>query len=163
MRVSAAGCSRSGPRSPVGFELSDPNRIAGGISTRSSSGSAASRCTFGAPSMQAIEARLRENLSRIDGVRLVVNRSVDPRYTDPSAKIIKGTLAAATSVHGNRPAVNMRVGASDARVFRKEGIPTVVFGPTPFYMGGADEYVLVDELIAVMRVHALTALDFLNQ
>ena len=29
-------------------------------------------------------------------------------------------------------------------------------------MGGADEYVLLDELHAVTRVHALTALDFLT-
>ena len=113
-------------------------------------------------SAQMIEERLKESLSGIPGIRLVVNRRVDPSYTDPNSEIIAGTVATATSVLGSAPAVNMRVGASDARIFRKAGIPTVVFGPTPFNMGAADEYVLIDELVAVMRVHALTSLNFLQ-
>ncbi|WP_431272761.1 hypothetical protein [Dankookia sp. P2] len=56
----------------------------------------------------------------------------------------------------------MRVGGSDARWFRMAGLPTVVYGPTPHNMGGADEYVLVEELRQVARVHALAALDFLS-
>jgi acetylornithine deacetylase/succinyl-diaminopimelate desuccinylase-like protein len=113
-------------------------------------------------SADLIEARLRESLSRIDGIRLVVNRSVDPSFTDPGAEIISRTVVVATEVLGGAPAVNMRVGASDARVFRKAGVPTVVFGPTPYNMGAADEYVLIDELVDVMHVHALTAFDFLR-
>jgi succinyl-diaminopimelate desuccinylase len=58
--------------------------------------------------------------------------------------------------------VNMRVGASDARHYRHSGIPAVIFGPTPFNMGGPDEYVLIDELMSVAKVHALAALDFLG-
>jgi acetylornithine deacetylase/succinyl-diaminopimelate desuccinylase-like protein len=64
-------------------------------------------------------------------------------------------------VLGEAPAVNMRVGGSDARWFRLEGLPTVVYGPTPHSMGGPDEYVVVEELEAVARVHALAAFDFL--
>lgn len=110
-----------------------------------------------------IEERLRDSLARIEGVRLVVDRRIEPSYTDPNHEIIVGTAAAATVVLGTAPAVNMRVGASDARVFRKANIPTVVYGPTPFNMGAADEYVLVDELADVMRVHALSGLEFLSR
>jgi acetylornithine deacetylase/succinyl-diaminopimelate desuccinylase-like protein len=56
----------------------------------------------------------------------------------------------------------MRVGASDARLYRAFGVPSVVFGCTPFGMGGPDEHILVDELVAVAQVHALTALRFLK-
>ena len=42
------------------------------------------------------------------------------------------------------------------------GVPTVVLGLTPFNMGGADEYVLVDELLAVAKIHTLVAYDFLS-
>jgi hypothetical protein len=42
------------------------------------------------------------------------------------------------------------------------GVPTVVLGLTPFNMGGADEYVLVDELVAVAKIHTLVAYDFLS-
>jgi len=38
----------------------------------------------------------------------------------------------------------------------------VVLGLTPFNMGGADEYVLVDELVAVAKIHTLVAYDFLS-
>ena len=55
----------------------------------------------------------------------------------------------------------MRVGGSDARISRAMGIPTVVYGPTPFNMGGADENVLVKDLEAVARVHAIASFDFL--
>lgn len=113
-------------------------------------------------SAREIEERLRDSLAKIEGVGLVVNRRSEPSYTDPTNEIVAATVAAATQVPGSAPAVNMRVGASDARVFRKANIPTVVYGPTPFNMGAADEFVLVEELEAVMRVHALTAFGFLQ-
>ena len=59
-------------------------------------------------------------------------------------------------------AVNMRVGGSDARWFRMAGLPTVVCGPTPHNLGGADEWVSVAELEAIAQVHALAGFDFLN-
>ena len=68
----------------------------------------------------------------------------------------------AAEVLGRTPAVNMRVGGSDSRLFRMSGIPTVVYGPTPYNMGAADEYALVEELHAVATVHAVSALDFLS-
>lgn len=49
---------------------------------------------------------------------------------------------AAGQVLRRMPAVNTRVGGSDSRLFHAVGIPTVVFGPTTFNMGGAYEYAL---------------------
>jgi acetylornithine deacetylase/succinyl-diaminopimelate desuccinylase-like protein len=88
-------------------------------------------------------------------------RRIEPSVTDPSSEIVAVTARAAQEVLGRPPAINMRVGGSDARIFRRIGIPTVVYGPTPFNMGGADENVLVEELEAVARVHALAAFDML--
>ena len=68
----------------------------------------------------------------------------------------------AEEVLGEPPAVNMRVGGSDSRWYRRHGVPTVVLGLTPFNMGGPDEYVLVDELLAVAKIHTLVAYDFLS-
>ena len=63
-----------------------------------------------------------------------------------------------------QPAVcNMRVGASDARLYRLFNIPTVVSGLSPHNLGGADEYVDIQELNDLTVIHALTAFDFLNQ
>jgi hypothetical protein len=43
------------------------------------------------------------------------------------------------------------------------GIPTVVYGPTPYNMGAPDEYADISELGIVSRVHALTAFDLLTR
>jgi len=109
-----------------------------------------------------VEARLREWLGSIDGITWRVIRRYEPRYTDPNHEIVRAVTHAATEVLGTRPVVNMRVGASDARLYRMDGIPSVVFGCTPFNMGGPDENILIEELVAVAKVHALAAFDFLN-
>jgi succinyl-diaminopimelate desuccinylase len=139
-------------------------RIEGGVSPNLVPASARVAADIRIPvgvSCAEVEASLQEALSGIDGVRLTISRRVEPQFTAPDAEIVLATIEAARSVLHEAPALNMRVGASDARVFRAAGIPTVVYGPTPFNMGGADEYVLIDELVTVMRVHALAAFNYL--
>lgn len=109
-----------------------------------------------------VEARVAAALSGVDGVTWRVLRRFEPSFTPPDAEIVRTVAGAAAEVLGRAPAVNMRVGGSDSRLFRMAGIPTVVYGPTPHNMGGADEYALVDELHAVATVHAVSALDFLS-
>ncbi len=108
-----------------------------------------------------IERQLTAVLAAHDGVSWRVLRRFEPNHTDPDHEIVGCVADAAEAVLGRRPAVNMRIGASDARWYRMHGVPTVIYGPTPFNMGGADEYVLVDELHAVAKVHCLAALSFL--
>ena len=40
-------------------------------------------------------------------------------------------------------------------------MPTVIFGPRPNNLASIDEYISVDDLVAVTKVHLATALDFL--
>ena len=113
-------------------------------------------------STAAVEAQLAPALSGIEGVVWRVLRRSEPSFTPPGAEIVRAVAGAAAAVLRTTPAVNMRVGGSDSRVFRAAGIPTVVYGPTPFNMGGADEYALVEELHQVALVHALSSLSFLS-
>jgi acetylornithine deacetylase/succinyl-diaminopimelate desuccinylase-like protein len=92
-----------------------------------------------------------------------VIRAYPPSFTPPDHEIVTRTIAAATKVLGRAPVASMRVGASDARLYRMFGVPSVVFGCTPFNMGAPDEYILVDELVAVAKVHTLAAFDFLSE
>jgi acetylornithine deacetylase/succinyl-diaminopimelate desuccinylase-like protein len=108
-----------------------------------------------------IETFITETLGGKDGIAVRVVQRYEPNYTDPSHEIVRIVANAAEEVLAARPVVNMRVGASDARHYRHEGIATVIFGPTPFNMGGPDENVLIDELVAVAKVHALAAFEFL--
>jgi succinyl-diaminopimelate desuccinylase len=112
--------------------------------------------------LEAVEAALHRELDGIEGVSWRILQSYPPSFTPPDHAIIRGTVAAATQILGRAPVTNMRVGASDSRLYRMFGVPSVVFGCTPFNMGGPDEYILVDELVAVAQVHALTALTFLG-
>lgn len=113
-------------------------------------------------STAAAEAALHEALDGREGITWRILRRVEPNHTDPGADLVRLCAAAAAEVLGSKPAINMRVGGSDARLYRAAGCPTVVYGPAANNMGGADEYVELGELDAVTRVHALTALDFLT-
>ena len=109
-----------------------------------------------------LAAKLDEWLAPLEGVTWRAIRRFEPSFTPPSDEIIQRTTKVAQEVLGEAPAVNMRVGGSDSRWYRPVGVPTVVLGLTPFNMGGADEYILVDELLAVAKIHMLTAFDFLT-
>jgi succinyl-diaminopimelate desuccinylase len=114
-------------------------------------------------SLEAVEAALHRELDPCQGVNWRIIRAYPPSFTPPNHEIVQRTLAAATKVLGKAPVANMRVGASDARLYRMFGVPSVVFGCTPFNMGAPDEYILVDELVAVAKVHTLAAFDFLSE
>jgi len=109
-----------------------------------------------------LTAKLDEWLAPLEGVSWRAIRRFEPSFTPPDHELVRRTASVAAEVLGAPPAVNMRVGGSDSRWYRKYGVPTVVLGLTPFNMGGADEYVLVDELLAVAKIHTLVAYDFLS-
>jgi len=114
-------------------------------------------------SLEAIEAALHRELDACEGVTWRIIRAYPPSFTPPDHEIVRRTVAAATKVFDKAPVANMRVGASDARLYRMFGVPSVVFGCTPFNMGAPDEYILVDELVAVAKVHTLAAFGFLSE
>ena len=141
-------------------------RIAGGSSPNLVPAEAEAALDIRLPagiSTAAAEAALATALAGHAGVTFEVIRRFEPTVTDPASEIVRTVRTAAEQVLGRAPAVNMRVGGSDARLFRRAGIPTVVYGPTPINMGGLDEQVLLDELEVVARVHALAAFDFLSR
>jgi acetylornithine deacetylase/succinyl-diaminopimelate desuccinylase-like protein len=107
-------------------------------------------------------AALHQGLDVLPGITWRALRCFEPNHTDPAASIVRGLHQVAEAVLRQPVAVNMRAGGSDARWFRMAGLPTVVYGPTPHNMGGADEWVSVAELEAIAKVHALAGFDFLN-
>jgi succinyl-diaminopimelate desuccinylase len=140
--------------------------IEGGISPNLVPARARAACDIRLPvgvTLEAVEAALHRELDACEGVRWRIIRAYPPSFTPPDHEIVSCTVAAAAKVLGKPPVANMRVGASDARLYRMFGVPSVVFGCTPFNMGGPDEYILVDELMAVAKVHTLAAFDFLRK
>ena len=113
-------------------------------------------------STAVLEGHLNRVLGPIPGVTWRSLRRFEPNFTDPGHEIVARVRRAAEEMLGAAPAVNMRVGGSDSRWYRMHGVPTVVYGLTPFNMGAPDEHILVDELNAVAKVHTLAAFDFLT-
>ena len=111
---------------------------------------------------EAVLSRLRQSLD-LPGIAWRVLRCFEPSFTDPNGELVRCCAGAAAEIMRTTPAVNMRVGGSDSRWFRMAGIPTVVYGPTPYNMGAPDEYAEISELGIVSRVHALTAFDLLTR
>lgn len=120
------------------------------------------RLPFGV-TVAEVEAEIEHRLKRLPGIRFEIIRRYESSWTSPEDPIVTAVLAASTDVlpQDEYPIVNMRVGASDARLYRAAGIPTVVSGLTPHNLGGPDEYVDIDELIIVAKIHILSALNFL--
>jgi acetylornithine deacetylase/succinyl-diaminopimelate desuccinylase-like protein len=56
----------------------------------------------------------------------------------------------------------VRLGYTDGRFFRRSGVPTVVYGPRVFHMGGPDEYIEEEELFRAAMVHAGAIVDYLG-
>ena len=110
-----------------------------------------------------LAAKLDEWLAPLEGVSWRRSAASSPPSPTPDHEIVDAhRRRSPPRCWASAPAVNMRVGGSDSRWYRMYDVPTVVLGLTPFNMGGADEYVLVDELLAVAKIHTLAAFDFLS-
>jgi acetylornithine deacetylase/succinyl-diaminopimelate desuccinylase-like protein len=156
--------SGAGEAEVLGGVTVNIGRIEGGTSTNLVPALARAGADIRLPvgvSCATAEAALAAAFDGREGITWRILRRFEPSHTDPDHEIVRRAAAVAAEVLGAPCAVNMRVGGSDARLFRMAGLPTIVYGPTPHNMGGADEYVLVEELVQVAQVHALTALDFL--
>ncbi|MCC6213109.1 MAG: M20/M25/M40 family metallo-hydrolase [Burkholderiales bacterium] len=61
------------------------------------------------------------------------------------------------------PARVVSPGATDARLWRLNGTPAVVYGPPPAGMGSVDEHVSLDDFLHVVRSHVVSAWDYLSK
>jgi succinyl-diaminopimelate desuccinylase len=139
--------------------------ISGGLSPNLVPAAARAECDIRLPvglTTGAVLKKLGDWLGPLEGVTWRPTRRFEPNFTNPTHEIVSRVRDVAAEVLGRTPAVNMRVGGSDSRWYRQWGVPTVVYGLTPFNMGAADEHILVDELNAVAKVHTLAAFDFLT-
>jgi acetylornithine deacetylase/succinyl-diaminopimelate desuccinylase-like protein len=109
-----------------------------------------------------IEARIEKALGPLAGIDYRILRRYEPNWTPPDHAIVRLLTASGREALGRTPVVNMRVGASDSRLYRRRGIPSVVCGLTPHNMGGPDEYVTLKDLFAVGYMHTLAAFDYLS-
>ena len=88
------------------------------------------------------------------------------RYDGPNWSPPDGEMASILRKNSQRfgidPKPIVSLGASDLKFWRIRGIPSYYYGPTNHGMGTVDEYVEVEELIHIVKVHILSAYDYLE-
>jgi len=113
---------------------------------------------------RALEAQIRRRLRATGSkdVEVTALNRCDPYVSPPRDPLIAALVANGRAVLGTAPIPVIRLGYTDGRFFRREGIPTAVYGPRVHRMGGPDEYVEQDEVLQVAQVHLATVLDYLG-
>ncbi len=86
---------------------------------------------------------------------------VDPTLSDLSHPMVGILESTVEGLLGFRPPPIVSLGGTDARFWRRRGVPAFVYGPSPAGMGGPDEGVLVDEFLHIVRTQALAAWGYL--
>jgi len=109
-----------------------------------------------------VEAEIARLLQPLPQVRCTVTRRYEATWTPPAHALVRAACGAAAEVLRQPVVPNMRVGASDARLWRRAGVPTVVCGLTPYNLGAADENLDVAELPQLAALIGLAAYDFLH-
>lgn len=86
----------------------------------------------------------------------------EPSVCPPDHEMVRIIQRNAEAVRGIRPKPAISIGGTDCRYWRWRGIPAYVYGPVPYNMGAADEYITLDDLYGTVRVHVLSAFDYLT-
>jgi succinyl-diaminopimelate desuccinylase len=140
-------------------------KINGGTSTNLVASEAQSSLDIRLPvgvSLEKIEAKIAELLSPLDDVSWRITTKWEPNWTDPDHELVQTVLKNAEYILQEKVVCNMRVGASDARLYRLFGVPTVVYGLTPYNLGSQDEYIKVNELEQLCIIYTISAWDYLK-
>jgi len=85
-----------------------------------------------------------------------------PSVCDPNHAMVRILRANARALGRPEPAPIVSLGGTDARLWRQRGIPGLVHGPFPRGMAQADEHVEIEEYLHIVRMHVLSAFDYLS-
>lgn len=110
-----------------------------------------------------VEAKAQAAVGALDGLTFRTVRSWAPNWSDPGHEIFALAAQNSRAVWDQEVATNMRVGASDARLYRLlKNVPAVNCGLHGYNLGGPDEYIEIEDLIKLATIHTLTAYDYLR-
>ncbi len=104
---------------------------------------------------------VEEIVSRHQSASVEVTRYNGPLWSPPDsemASIMRGN----SRLLGVDPVPIVSLGGSDLKFWRSKGIPSYYYGPMNHGMGTVDEYVDVDEFIHIVKVHLLSAYEYLT-
>ena len=93
---------------------------------------------------------------------VIEDHSYPPSMADPDGEMVRILQRNAEAVGGVCPIPLSSLGGSDSRYWRWRGVPAYLYGPSPVSMGRGDEHVTVEEYLHIVKVHTLSAFDYLT-
>lgn len=89
-------------------------------------------------------------------------KSEDATLTDPSHPLVRTIKIAAEEVRGHKVFTTYSLGGTEARLWRSRGVPAVTYGPNHHNMASADEYILIEDILDVVKAQTLGAFRYLR-
>lgn len=111
--------------------------------------------------VQAEVARVLERYPEVT-VEALQTQTCDPTCSAPDHDMVRYIQDNAERLTGHRPQATVSLGGTDCRFWRMKGVPAYVYGCSPSRMGAPDESVPVAEFLHVLKIHALSAFDYLR-
>jgi succinyl-diaminopimelate desuccinylase len=107
---------------------------------------------------------LRHELKRkgLSDIEVETFNRCESYVTSPKNRLVRLVQDNAHKIWRIRAMPVVRLGYTDGRFFRRSGVPTVVYGPRVFHMGGPDEYIEEEDLFRACMVHAGTIAEYLS-
>jgi succinyl-diaminopimelate desuccinylase len=104
-----------------------------------------------------------EMLAAEYGCTLVVNEdhSYPASLTDPFGEMANILRQNIKDLLGHDAPPVCSLGGTDTRYWRWRNIPAIICGPSPLSMGTDDEHVSIEEALAVVKLHAMCAIDYM--
>lgn len=141
-------------------------RVEGGIAVNMLPGDCSFTADIRLPlgtTQDGMRAMVEGIAGRFPGVSIEAppHAAVDPTFSDPAHPMVGIIQDSVQGLLGFRPPPIVSLGGTDARFWRRRGVPSYVYGPSPAGMGGPDEGVSVKEFLHVVRAHAISAWRYL--
>jgi succinyl-diaminopimelate desuccinylase len=105
--------------------------------------------------------RLQEIIGRYPGASIEEMRYDGPLWSPPNGDMVK-IIRSNSRVLGIDPKPIISLGGSDLKFWRSHGVPSYYYGPMNNGMGTIDEYVEVDAFMHIVKVHVLSAYEYLS-
>jgi len=114
--------------------------------------------------VEEVNRKIKEIVDSIEGLSYHIFRQYEPNWSDINHEIFACTAENVKYITGDEPVNTVRVGASDARHYRiSKEVSAVNCGLNAYNLGGPDEYIEVEELIDLVKIHTLSAFDYLSK
>ncbi|KAF7196017.1 Succinyl-diaminopimelate desuccinylase [Pseudocercospora fuligena] len=90
------------------------------------------------------------------------NHSHVSTHSQPDHEMVNLLQKNAKELRGEEPVAMCSLGATDCKHFRRHNIPAYAYGPHPRGMAERDEKVSIEDFLDTVKVHTLTAWDYLG-